>query len=555
MIGSAFLACLEAVGVGLVMPLILMLLNPDGASGPTFAVLDRLGLEQSGWLVASLALAMLCLFVGRSVFGLVLMHHTLNIVLHSEAQLARRLLVAYLHAPLEYHVAHNSAEMQRTLDDSLRRIFKDALALSIPAVGDAVLVALVAVVLVVLAPLEAVVGGGVIAATIVVFRRLARVRTEALGDQMLRRQQDALQQVQQSLGAIREIQVTGTAPEFADNLLVLRRERADHERRVIFTELLPRYLLELGMLVSAAAVACAAFLTETSDRAIAVVALFAGAVLRMLPSLNRVLAAGTRLSVAVPNVRTVQQVLDDLGTPVEGPCDLAPLGGDESFEQLTLTDVSYRYPGGRDDTLAGLSLVVRRGDYVGVVGESGAGKTTLLNVLLGLIEPTAGVVSVNGRPMGECKDSWKQRIGYVPQDVAFLDSSVLENVALGVPPEAIDIERARQALFDAQMLEVVLALPDGIHTLVRESGARLSGGQRQRIGLARALYRGPEILILDEATSALDSGTEEALLDTLDRLRDRVTIIVVAHRPSTISRCSRVLAISAGRISSAGSLT
>lgn len=555
MIGSAILACLEAVGVGLVMPLVLLLLNPDGASGSTFAAFDRLGLKLSGWWVAGLALAMFCLFVGRSVFGLMLMHHTLKIVLHSEAQLARRLLVAFLHAPLEYHVAHNSAEMQRTLDDSLRRIFQDGLVLSIPAVGDAVLVALVSMVLVVLAPLEAVVGGGVIAATIFGFRRLARVRTETLGDQMLRRQQDSLQQVQQSLGAIREIQMTGTASAFADSLLVLRRERADHERRVIFTELLPRYLLELGMLGSAGAVTLAAFLTETTDRAIAVVALFVGAVLRVLPSLNRVLAAGTRLSVAVPNVRTVQEVLDELGAPVGDTGDVAPMAADEPFEELKLTDVSYRYPGVRVDTLVGLDLVVRRGDYIGVVGESGAGKTTLLNVLLGLIEPTSGVVTVNGRPMGERKDSWKQRIGYVPQDVAFLDSSVIENVALGVPPESIDVECARQALGEAQMLDVVEALPDGLHTLVRESGARLSGGQRQRLGLARALYRAPEVLILDEATSALDRGTEEALLDTLDRIRERVTIIVVAHRPSTISRCSRVLEISSGCITSAGSPT
>lgn len=551
--GSGLLAVLDMVGVALILPLTLAIFDSGSSSGGFVGrVGSWLGIESTSTTAAVLAAVVVALFVIRGVLAVVLLRHTLRIVLNAEATMAQRLLTGYLHAPLEYHVAHNSAEMQRTLGDSLRRIYQDAIATMVPAFGDAVVIVLIAVVVAVFAPLEALVGGGAMGLIMVAYRRISSIRARAMSQGIIEQQQASLQHIQQSLGAVREIQLSDTADVFAADLLHVRRQMAEHHQRMMLTEFLPRYLLELGILVSAAAVGAVAFLHYAPDHAMAVLALFMAAVVRILPSLNRVLVASTRLSVALPNVSTVRSALAELESSTTTQVDAEPLPEDRPFDRLSLRDVSFRYAGAEATTLDGVDLDVERGDYLGIIGGSGAGKTTLLNLVLGLLDPTGGSITVDGSDLRTCRRSWQRRVGYVPQDVAFLDTTILSNVALGESAETVDVERAREALHDAQLLDVVEALPDGIDTPVREAGARLSGGQRQRLGLARALYRRPEVLVLDEATSALDPETESRLLDTLEGLRDRLTIVVVAHRPSTIAACRRVLRLDGGRLAERG---
>ncbi|MEI2638274.1 MAG: ABC transporter ATP-binding protein [Microthrixaceae bacterium] len=301
---------------------------------------------------------------------------------------------------------------------------------------------------------------------------------------------------------------------------------------------LPRYLMELGMMMAAGLVGATAFLRHPADRAVAILAVFFAAVVRVLPSLNRVMQAQMRLKVAEPNVRLVQGVVEQFGELHETLAnDERPLGNSEHFEALTIGNLVFQYQSSSTAVLKEFDLTIERGEYVGIVGPSGAGKTTLLNLILGLLEPTSGDIEVNRIPLRQCRRSWQQRIGYVPQDVAFLDSTIAQNVALGVKPQEIDMGRVRRCIEICQLGSFVESLPEGLDTPVREAGRGLSGGQRQRVGLARALYHDPEVLVLDEATSALDPETETALLDAIDNLSDDLTVIVVAHRPSTVARC------------------
>jgi ABC-type bacteriocin/lantibiotic exporter with double-glycine peptidase domain len=232
--------------------------------------------------------------------------------------------------------------------------------------------------------------------------------------------------------------------------------------------------------------------------------------------------------------------------------DRNPLRPDEPFQDLSLSGVGFSYAG-REPVLSGIELKVRAGESIGIVGGSGAGKSTLLGLLLGLLDPTEGEVRVNGRPLADCRRSWQQRLGYVPQTVAVLDATLRENVAFGCPPAEIDDARVRSAIQAAQLDEYVAGLPAGLETELGEDGARMSGGQRQRLGLARALYDEPSLLVLDEATSSLDSATERRILDTLERLRGDVTMVVVSHRHSTIRSADRVVHLAGGRVRSEGS--
>jgi ABC-type multidrug transport system fused ATPase/permease subunit len=214
--------------------------------------------------------------------------------------------------------------------------------------------------------------------------------------------------------------------------------------------------------------------------------------------------------------------------------------------------VHFRYPDGDATVLDDVSIDVAPGTSLALCGASGSGKTTLVDILLGLIQPDEGTILYGTVPVGRELVAWRERIGYVPQDVYIQDSSVLENVAFGEDPETVDISRVRDCLTRTQLLDFIEELPEGLNTRVGERGVRFSGGQRQRLGVARALYRWPEILILDEATSALDNETEHEITETLKRLHGDVTTIIVAHRLSTVRHVDSLVFLESGRVVSTG---
>jgi ATP-binding cassette subfamily C protein len=217
--------------------------------------------------------------------------------------------------------------------------------------------------------------------------------------------------------------------------------------------------------------------------------------------------------------------------------------------------VSFSYGGGARDALSGIDLEITQGESIGVIGPTGSGKSTLVDMLLGLVVPTTGRVTVDGRDIAEATASWQRNIGVVPQSVFLIDDTVRRNVAFGVPDSAIDEAALAEAASLAQLDEVIAGLPNGFDTRLGELGVRLSGGQRQRVAIARALYIRPSVLVFDEGTSALDNATEAEFVRALERLRGQRTILTVAHRLSTVEPCDRVVLVREGRIAGGGTLT
>lgn len=220
---------------------------------------------------------------------------------------------------------------------------------------------------------------------------------------------------------------------------------------------------------------------------------------------------------------------------------------------VELDQVSFAYEGVEDvDVLDGISLRIEPGDDVGFVGTTGSGKTTLIDLVLGLLDPTAGAVRIGDEPLDRCRSAWQRSIGYVPREIVLTDETIRADVAFGVPESDIDDDRVRESPRMAQIDEFVAALPAGLATIVGEDGVRLSGGQRRRLGLARALYGEPSVLVLDEATSALDSETEARVIDTVSGFHGKLTLISVAHRLSTLKHCDRIYFLAAGRVAAVG---
>ena len=276
--------------------------------------------------------------------------------------------------------------------------------------------------------------------------------------------------------------------------------------------------------------------------------LFAYAGFRLIPAANRFL-------LHVDAVRGAAAAIDRLRAHVEEfRAETAPLpAGDRApavhfHSLLQLDGVSFRYGDDQPLVLKDVSVTISRGQSIGVVGPTGAGKSTLIDILFGLLQPTTGRVTVDGVDIRDARGSWQRRIGYVPQAPFLFADTIRRNIALGIAAEQVDERRLREALLLAQLTDFVDSLPAGVHTRVGERGIRLSGGQRQRVAIARALYNDPDLLVLDEATAALDNKTEREVTSAIEQLRGRKTLIVIAHRLSTVQRCDALIFLSAGRV-------
>ncbi len=306
---------------------------------------------------------------------------------------------------------------------------------------------------------------------------------------------------------------------------------------------LPRLWIEwLAMAGLAVLVIVMVMRGRPADSIVPIAGLFAVAVFRLVPSASRMLSAVQAIALGLVSVRSLSAELGTEATEVSAPTSDGP----NDWDCIAVEDLRFSYGSQTSNVLNGVSLVIPRGQTVGLIGVSGSGKSTLVDVLLGLLAPASGRVLIGGVDTARCMKWWQRRLGYVPQSIYLLDDTVRRNVAFGIAEDRIDDTAVARAIAMVNLDSFVASLPQGLATVVGERGVRISGGQRQRIGIARALYSDPEVLVLDEATSALDGETEETVMEAIDALHGRLTIVVIAHRTATVARCDRVLRVEGG---------
>ncbi len=335
------------------------------------------------------------------------------------------------------------------------------------------------------------------------------------------------------------------------------RQFADASRIYIFLTQLPRFIIELivaGGIVAVVVVILAG--GKDLKSIVPLLGMFAAAALRLTPSLSRIVAGlgSLRFHFAAADV-IYQELWDDRGRCEASETQMPrPSSPDRSRFQrsLVVEGLSYRYSDGDDLVISDISLEIPKGHCVAFVGATGSGKTTLADLILGLLRPTEGRILVDGRDILEDLSVWQHNIGYIPQEVYLTDDSIRRNIAFALPDHEIDDSRVWQALRAAQIEDLVRALPEELDTRIHERGVRLSGGECQRLGIARALYRDPEVLVLDEATASLDHNTETAIVRTLERLRGKKTIIIIAHKITVVRNCDCLYLISKGRVQACG---
>jgi ATP-binding cassette, subfamily B, bacterial PglK len=546
MIGAGF----EALGVGLVMPFIALLADPSSVTKmPVLAGLLEGSSEAT--ILMWMGLGLLGVYVIKNGYLALMYYVQFRFVFHNQVRLSRRLFASYLERPYAFHLRRNSAELLRNVNEEVRMGFIHVIIPLLSVAVEVMVVAVIAALLFWVEPVAAPVALVFFATVSWLFYRLVRTRSAVLGRTQQEQASLMIQWVNQGLGGAKETRVLGRERYFID---AYTRSSETYASAMLFHRVvkeLPRNVIEtvgLGAMILVVVVIVAR--GEDIGQVLPVLALFAVAAVRLMPSLTRIIAGLTGIRHFRPCIDVIAADLELLDRhPVSRPEISEDAHEPIAFEDdIRFEHVQYRYPESEPVVLDDLSLTIERGQSVALVGASGAGKTTAVDVLLGLLEPERGRVLVDGRDIQDHLRSWQDKIGYIAQPVYLMDDTIRRNVAYGIEDEEIDDAKVWRALEDARIDDLVRALPGGLDEAIGEHGVRISGGQRQRIGIARALYHRPEVLVLDEATSALDNETEKEIVAALEGLRGDKTVIIIAHRLSTVRRCDRLFVLEQGRL-------
>jgi ABC-type multidrug transport system fused ATPase/permease subunit len=550
---------LEIAGIGSIMPFIAAVSNMDAVLTNRYlrAVYDFLGFDSEESFVIFLGASVLALQIARNVFFALSNWLVSHFTMTWRHNLSERLLNKYLMQPYAYFLSRNTLELKRRVCNETDRLVGGIILPGIQIVTGAIvslfiISLLIAVDVHIAAVAAATLGGSYLLLYGLVFRKLSRLSHKA--DEARRMQ---FKIASEAFEGIKELKLFGKESVFVDGYAACSRRTAALETVSRGISQIPRHGIEL--LAVSGIMALILYLVATHQdlspwMPILVVYVVAG--YRLMPALQQIFSSFTTIQYNIPTLDTLHSDLTTLSAGGDHkPAQRDSMREFGRIETIELRDIDFRYPAGSDYAIHNLNLRIENNTTVGLVGPTGSGKTTLVDIILGLLKPLAGELAVNGSPVTPANlGDWQDHIGYVPQHIFLFDDTVARNVAFGVPDREIDMGALENALKIANLHDyVVHSLPDGYNTMLGQRGIRLSGGQRQRIGIARAIYRNPDILVLDEATNALDSVTESVVMDAIQKLSHKLTIVIIAHRLNTVSSCDVIHYIDEGRVISSGS--
>jgi len=555
------MALLEATGVASVMPFFAVVSDPEVVRHNRYlnALYAALGVGSVDSFLLYLGAAVFVIVVGSLIFRALTQWAMAYYVQMRGFSLSSRLLGAYLNRPYSFFLGHHSADLGKSVLFEAHQVVGGVLMPAAQLIANSILVMFLFGVILASGPRFALSAIGLLGGAYLVIYLLVRRYLGRIGVERVRSNRARYQVAQEALGGIKDVKVLGLEGGYLRSFLRPARSFARSQAASQVVGLLPQFILQalaFGGLILFLLIELA-----TRDRNITallpLMALYAFAGLRLLPALQQVYLAVTR-------IRYGRQALDALHadlTKAQAPASLrgALAQREEPVplplrEQLRLEGITYSYPQAEGASVRDLSVTIPALSAVAFVGPTGAGKTTVIDLILGLLQPQQGRLLVDGVAItGENLRAWQRNIGYVPQHIFLSDDTIAANIAFGVPPHTIDAQAVERASRVARLHDfVVNETPKGYDTVVGERGVRLSGGQRQRIGIARALYRDPDVLVLDEATSALDSLTERAVMDAMQSMGGSKTIILITHRLSTVRICDTIHLLEGGRLKASG---
>ena len=544
LIGAGF----EVVGLSLIIPLLDVITNASQSKFVGFLSSSYPTLSNDQVIILMIALFAL-IYVIKGLYLALLASMISNFVFGVKVSINKRLMQYYINVPYEFHLKNNSSSLIRNITIEARTlVFHTLIPLLVIATESLVIIAFM-IFLVWLEPLGTVIVVSLLLLSGLLFQGLIKNFMEEIGTTRLHADGLIVQKAQEAIGGIKDIKVLLKEDAFMEHFSKYNLLSAEADAQHYTWSQFPRMYLEtIGVVTLSVLLLFLTINSANSAQVIPTFGLFALAAFRLLPSANRIMISFGHLRYSSSVIGNIEQQLNDAKLLPIHTTNEYEISNSLSFvKSIDIQNISHSYDS-ETISLHNISISIKKGESIGIIGKSGAGKSTLVDVILGLLAPTSGAIAVDGNSIYENLIGWQQIVGYVQQDVFLLDDSILKNIAFGIHEENIDYERMYQVVNETQLDDFVNALSEGLNTQLGERGLRLSGGQKQRIGIARALYHKSSVLVFDEATSALDTETETEIMSEISNLKGDQTIIVIAHRLSTLKHCDRILELSKGSI-------
>jgi ATP-binding cassette, subfamily B, bacterial PglK len=547
---------LELAGLGLIGPYIALVAYPDalteGSMGGWGGWLTRIGVpSEPQERLVTLSLGLAGVFIVRAGMSVLISRRILLFCMTQEVRLRSFLMQAYQSLPYTEYLNRNSSQYIFSLEVLTRNFATGVIRSLLRLTSEGLVSATVLLMLAWANPKMLATLIGLLTVAILAYDRLFRRNVAKYGRQVVERSVRMMQSLNEGMAGFKEIRVLGKERYFHRSVHenALAGGQVDVKSQLI--ALAPRYMLEAVLIIFLVTMVIGTLsLGHGTENLLPTLGIFGVAALRLVPCANVFLGGLTLLRSTRHSTSLLYEDLQYLRTHQGEEATQAPKSHqyETAFQQLQLKHVHFRYPNAARRTLVDISLVLHAGESIGFVGRSGSGKTTMIDVILGLLEPESGELEYNGHPVHQSLLDWRSNVAYLPQEVFLIDNTLRRNVALGLADDEVCEGTLHDALDQARLLELVDELPQGVDTPIGERGVRLSGGQRQRIALARAFYHNRDVLVMDEATSALDTETEREIMESILRLKGRKTMIVIAHRRTTVQYCDRIYQIHDGRL-------
>jgi len=549
---SLISAMLETLGVSVIIPLVSALLEP--AKLREYEIIDklclRLNIDSDVQLVNIVIWGVIGLYILKNLYFVLFSWLKVKYANKVQRETAVYMLESYMRRGYRFIMEHNSNELRQCVENDVNSLY-NILTSYIQIITQTVIALLICIFMCITDYQIAV---SVILASVACITLILLIFKKTMIRVGVRYRQYSIISSKILLEVIhgcKEVFVMHKQVHFLERFKDNLAKRQNEHAKQSFSEEIPAYLIE-AVCITCIMLALKVKISTLTDTTtfVAILASFAVGAFRVLPALGKISSSANQIIASIPGLDAIYEnvvggreckeifdILDDNNSGDNVDC---------FNNNITVSNICFRYNDSLDYVLKGLNIDIKKGNAIALVGESGAGKSTLADIILGLIKSESGEITVDGNNILSIPRSWSKMIGFVPQTIYLFDASISENVAFGVDPEDIDINQLNEALRKANLLGFVESLPDGINTIVGDRGMRLSGGQRQRIGIARALYHNPQILILDEATSALDNETESAVMEAIESLQGSITMIIIAHRITTIRNCDHIYKIENG---------
>ncbi len=544
-------AVLEVASIGIVVPVVTIVMDENAVrdGGVVQLLYELLPVESVRQFTVVIMLSLIGMFILKNVFLYIQQKFMLSFVYGNQFSTSERMMKNYLRKSYEFYLNADTAVVQRNITSDVNNMYALILALLQLLSEGIVFVCLVAV-LFWQDPVMTVLVTLVLLAVLLIIKVVLKPIMHQAGEDNQNFYSGLYKLISQTVLGIKEVKIAGKEQYFVDEYETCGKGYVNAVQRYSLFNNIPRLLIETVMIICMVSYMLYLLLKGTGvETMIPTISAFGVAAMRLLPSATRI---NNQLNTIAFSEPFFMGVSDNLQDEINGQnIDMSfAKETDEKLpvkDKIELKDISYSYPNTEKLIFDHADLTIPVGSSVGIVGASGAGKSTVVDILLGLLKARSGHIYADGTDVMKHYRAWLKNVGYIPQMIFMLDGTIRENVAFGVHKKDIREDRIWEVLKEAQLDEFVKSLPEGLDTEIGERGIRLSGGQRQRIGIARALYEDPEVLILDEATSALDNDTEAAIMDSINRLHGRKTLVIIAHRLQTIEKCDMIYRVENGK--------